>query len=549
MRNKLLLGGLAALLTAALPAQAADYPSGYTKCVQNTGAVCKMSGSRAVALGKSDSFVYATKTGDFVCSGANFPSNSYPASAWCSYSKTTASSSSAAASSVASSTAASSSSKSSAAASSVAASSSVASSSKASSAAASSVASSAAGSNPYVTGCGTETSNLTASKVYYVTPTGSASGAGTSFSAPMSLTAALNAVSAGQMVLLQPGTYNVPYTAGAKNTITLAKSGSASARIYLVAANCGKAIVDFQFPEKTYVQDSYGFYVTGSYWYFKGIEITRAGYQGAYVTGGYNTFENVAFHNNRNSGLEINKGGHHTTVINSDAYRNYDPKKNGSMADGFASKQTQGAGNFFYGCRAWENSDDGWDTFDSAEPVVIENSWTFRNGVDVWGYGSFAGNGNGFKLGGNGKLQRNRIINSVSFGHPNKGFDQNNNVGGVTVINNTSFQNGINYGFGGALTSGEKNVFTNNVSLSGKSADSIANATSVTNTWNGIAVSSADFLSVDTNLATRARNPDGSLVYTTLFRLASGSKLINAGTAAGLPYLGSKPDLGAFERE
>ncbi|NSL53928.1 right-handed parallel beta-helix repeat-containing protein [Uliginosibacterium sp. IMCC34675] len=409
--------------------------------------------------------------------------------------------------------------------------------------------SSSASSHPYVTGCGTETSNLVASRVYYVTPTAASTGAGTSFSAPMSFTAALSAVSAGQMILLQPGTYSVPYTAGAKNTLTLAKSGSASARIYMVAANCGKAVIDFSFPENTYVQDSYGFYLTGSYWYFKGIEITRAGYQGVYVTGGYNTFENVAFHNNRNSGLEINKGGHHTTVINSDAYRNYDPKKNGSMADGFASKQTQGAGNFFYGCRAWENSDDGWDTFDSAETVIIENSWTFRNGVDVWGYGNFAGNGNGFKLGGNYKLQRNRIINSVSFGHPNKGFDQNNNVGGITVINNTSFQNGINYGFGGALTAGEQNVFTNNVSLSGKAADSIANATSKTNTWNGIAVSSADFLSVDTNLASRSRNPDGSLVYTTLFRLVAGSKLINAGSNAGLPYLGGAPDLGAFERE
>ncbi|MDO6387838.1 right-handed parallel beta-helix repeat-containing protein [Uliginosibacterium sp. 31-12] len=545
MFGKFLIGA-AALMLGANAHAAADYPSGYTKCAQ-VGSSCSMSGSHTVALGKSGSFVYATLTGNFTCAQSLFTGGSaYTASAWCSVgpvvtaaSSSSASSSSAAASSVA---------VSSAARSSVAAS--VASSAASSAAQSSSAAvSSSASSNPYVTGCGTETSNLVASRVYYVTPTAASTGAGTSFSAPMSFTAALSAVSAGQMILLQPGTYSVPYTAGAKNTLTLAKSGSASARIYMVAANCGKAVIDFSFPENTYVQDSYGFYLTGSYWYFKGIEITRAGYQGVYVTGGYNTFENVAFHNNRNSGLEINKGGHHTTVINSDAYRNYDPKKNGSMADGFASKQTQGAGNFFYGCRAWENSDDGWDTFDSAETVTIENSWTFRNGVDVWGYGNFAGNGNGFKLGGNYKLQRNRIINSVSFGHPNKGFDQNNNVGGVTVINNTSFQNGINYGFGGALTAGEQNVFANNVSLSGKAADSIANATSKTNTWNGIAVSSADFLSVDTNLASRSRNPDGSLVYTTLFRLVAGSKLINAGSNAGLPYLGSAPDLGAFERE
>ncbi|MFT3736139.1 MAG: pectate lyase [Rhodocyclaceae bacterium] len=133
MNFKHLLGA-AALLGLGFSANAADYPSGYTKCVQNTGATCTMTGTRSTALGKNDVFVYAVKTGSFVCSSANYPTNTYPASAWCSYSNTTTSSSSSVASSVASS---SSSSKSS---SSVA--SSVASSSVASSVASSSVASS-----------------------------------------------------------------------------------------------------------------------------------------------------------------------------------------------------------------------------------------------------------------------------------------------------------------------------------------------------------------------------------------------------------------------
>ncbi|GAA5167716.1 right-handed parallel beta-helix repeat-containing protein [Viridibacterium curvum] len=401
--------------------------------------------------------------------------------------------------------------------------------------------------DPYVTGCGTETSNLTASKIIYVTPGASSSGAGTSFSAPMSLSAALSSVSAGQMVLLQPGTYNIPYTAGAKNTITLSQSGSSSARIYLVAANCGRAKIDFQWPDKTWLQDSYGFYLTGNYWYFKGIDITRAGYQGTYVTGANNTFENVAFYNNRNSGLEINKGGSYTKVINVDAYNNYDPKKNGSMADGFASKQTQGPGNFFYGCRAWNNSDDGYDTFDSAEVVTIEKSWAFNNGINLWNDSAFAGNGNGFKLGGNSKLQRNVITQSVAFGQPNKGFDQNNNTGGVTLYNNISFKNGINFGFGGSLASGEKNKFRNNISLSGTSSDSIANADQSNNSWNSLTATSSDFASLDLSLATAARNADGSLPQTNLFRLSSSSKMIDKGISVGLPYLGSAPDLGAFE--
>jgi hypothetical protein len=290
--------------------------------------------------------------------------------------------------------------------------------------------------------------------------------------------------------------------------------------------------------------------VTGSYWYFKGIAITRAGYQGAYVTGSYNTFENVAFYNNRNSGLEINKGGAYTTVINADSYQNYDPKKLGGMADGFASKQTQGAGNYFYGCRAWNNSDDGFDTYDSTQKVVIEKSWAFKNGIDIWGYGGFVGNGNGFKLGGNNVAQNNVITQSVAFGNRVKGFDQNSNTGSVTLYNNVSYKNGINYGFGQTVASGSKHIFKNNISLSGSSADSIANATSSNNSWNtGFSVSSADFQSVELTLATAARNADGSLPDNKLFRLASGSKLINAGTNVGLSYLGTAPDLGAFERE
>lgn len=399
-----------------------------------------------------------------------------------------------------------------------------------------------------VTGCGTETSNLNASKVYYVTPTASATGAGTSFSAPMSLSAALSKVSAGQMVLLQPGTYRIPYTAGAKNSLVMSKSGSASARLYVVAANCGRAVLDFGFPADAWVQSSYGLSVTGSYWYFKGIAVTRAGYHGAYVTGANNTFENTAFYDNRNTGLEINKGGSNTLVLNSDAYRNRDLNKDGGMADGFAAKQTQGSGNRFVGCRAWENSDDGFDTFDSPQAVVIERSWAFRNGVNVWNAATFKGNGNGFKLGGNGALQRNRIVQSVAWGHPNKGFDQNNNTGGVTLLNNISFRNGTNYGFCGTVASGEKHTFRNNVSLSGSNADSVCNANQSHNTWNsGLAAANSDFASLDTALSTVARNADGTLPSNALFRLSSGSRLVDKGTSVGLPFLGAAPDLGAFE--
>jgi hypothetical protein len=137
MKVKHLLGILASICLVSATQAATDYPSGYTKCAQNTGATCSFSGTRQVALGKAGSFVYRSFTGSVVCSGSNFPTNSYPASAWCSYAGASTSSSSAA--SVASSSSSSSiaaSSRSSSAASSIAASS--ATSSSVSSAAASS---------------------------------------------------------------------------------------------------------------------------------------------------------------------------------------------------------------------------------------------------------------------------------------------------------------------------------------------------------------------------------------------------------------------------
>ena len=72
------------------------------------------------------------------------------------------------------------------------------------------------------------------------------------------------------------------------------------------------------------------------------------------------------------------------------------------------------------------------------------------------------------------------------------------------------------------------------------------------NTWDsstGVTVTAADFVSVDgTQLAT-ARNSDGSLPTINFLHLASGSDLINKGVDVGLTYLGTYPDLGAFERQ
>ncbi|RYZ07464.1 MAG: pectate lyase [Myxococcales bacterium] len=379
----------------------------------------------------------------------------------------------------------------------------------------------------------------------HVTPTGSVNGDGASFATALDFATARARAEPGDTILLQPGKYSVPYVEGVKNTLVLSQLGTAEKPLRIIAQG-GRAEFDFSFPEQAWVQDSYGFLVSGSYWSMCRVDVTRAGYQGVYVTGQHSTFEDCSFHDNRNTGLEINKGGAHTSVINCDAYRNYDPKKLGSMADGFGPKETQGPGNRFYGCRAWENSDDGFDAYESPETVIIERSFAFRNGIDVWEYGGFDGNGNGFKLGGNAQQANHRVYQCAAFANRVKGFDQNNNSGGITIYNSTAFDNATNFALGGALNAGQKHDLRNNVSVG--AAGSIGSADQQNNSWTlQLTVTSADFQDLSVASGSAPRGADGALPSSEFLRLEPGSALIDAGVDVGLPYSGAAPDLGAFE--
>lgn len=385
-----------------------------------------------------------------------------------------------------------------------------------------------------------------AARTVQVTSKGTSGGAGT-VASPLDVRTAFTGAKAGDTILLAGGTYAIPYTTATANTIVCATKATKVSPILVLAPSGQRAVLDFQFAKDDWVQDSYGISLTGSYWTFQRLDITRAGYQGVYVTGSNNTFENCAFHANRNSGIEINKGGSYTTLRNCDSYHNYDPKKLGTMADGFAPKQTQGPGNRLIGCRAWENGDDGYDAFDSPEIVTFDSCWAFRNGVDALGWGA-VGNGNGFKVGGNGAIAPDTLRHCVSFGNPSKGFDQNHNLGAITLIHCTAYQNGVyDFSFGEAPTSG-KHVLRNCVSYKGQTSFA-SGTTQDKNSWTlGLSLANADFESLDTSLAHAARSADGSLKTGSLLRPSATSKLLDKGSVLQWAFIGSAPDLGAFER-
>jgi hypothetical protein len=274
---------------------------------------------------------------------------------------------------------------------------------------------------------------------------------------------------------------------------------------------------------------------------------------------------------NGDSGVQISSSGltnfpSNNLVMNTDSYLNYDPNNHGENADGFAVKFRElGTGNVLRGNRAWGNSDDGYDFWGAASGITVDNCWAFDNGINTFGDTSFQGDGNGIKLGHDSgpHVVKNMLIwNNVAHG-----IDVNGNATidtgvdddppytpidhGVEIYNNTVYNNGgRNYVFD-EFVAAFPHILKNNVAfntLPGSHNNILQSGnTYQTNTWNGIPVDAADFISLSDTIARGARLPDGSLPISDFLRLVSGSNLIDAGTDVGIPYNGSAPDLGAFE--
>ena len=110
-------------------------------------------------------------------------------------------------------------------------------------------------------------------------------------------------VSYPDMVMMAGGKYLISYKTATVNTIVCATKATESSPIVVQAPLGQTATLDFQFAKDDWVQDGFGLSLTGNWWTFRRIAITRAGYQGVYVTGSNNTFEHCAFYENRNSGI------------------------------------------------------------------------------------------------------------------------------------------------------------------------------------------------------------------------------------------------------
>lgn len=381
----------------------------------------------------------------------------------------------------------------------------------------------------------------------YVAPDGNDNNPGT-FDLPFrNLSKAVSLAGADSLIYMRGGVYFDSLT------IRLNKTGAAGHPVKIWAYPGEQPILDFS--KQTVASSSRGIQISHNYWHLKGLEVRNAGDNGIYISGWYSVVEQCSIHDCKDTGLQIAGGGSHNQIINCDSYFNADLSE--GNADGFAAKLDVGTNNYFYGCRAWQNSDDGWDGYlreSNNVTTIVENSWCFMNGYRKNGTAS-NGNGNGYKMGGgdNGNslnLAHNFTLkNSLAFDNRVKGFDQNNNRGSMTIYNCSAYRNGINYSIPSIINSGEVATIVNCVAL-GTAGSLIASVVQQTNSWHTpFVVTNGDFISTDTTGVRGARKPDGSLPDLTFLHLTEGSDLIDAGTDIGLLFNGTAPDLGAFETE
>ena len=446
----------------------------------------------------------------------------------------------------------------------------------------------------------------TALNTLYIAPDGDANGDG-SFERPWNdLQTAVNAAQPGTHIVCRGGTYHPGKQHDGKYTVRIKNSGTAEAPIVIRAYEGEKPVFDFVNQLNDQMVGDRGILITGNWWWLFGLHITHAADNGIKLEGSHNRIERCEFSYNLDTGLQLgfghnfsdtfpgvskNDGSYcaYNDIIDCDSHHNCDYDSNyGSDADGFACKMHNGIGNRFIRCRAWHNSDDAWDLFETDFSVILVECWAWESGKaadHLWvkdyikksGSMSFSGNGNGIKLGGNGTGGSSKGIhyayNCIAFGCNNsssvKGFDCNSHKDGHVLIGCLAFDNSYDYMFEGG-GSDANTFFYNNICLGKQEIDVGSddyNAIAVPMSKNGwsnhlvTGISREDFISLDEEEALKPRDIYGGLPRR-FGRLAADSKMIDAGNAqydvpadlvAEFPFLqrtitGSARDIGPYER-
>ena len=417
-----------------------------------------------------------------------------------------------------------------------------------------------------------------------------------------SLQRAANLAGPGDTIVMKAGTYE--YDA----RVNIGNCGTSEKNITL-RCDDGRAVLDFsKMPYHKHSDNpQQGIRLTASYWHFFKIDICNASDNGLLIeresSQGFpenqahdNIIEQCNFYKNGDTGLQIKNLGAFNKIINCDAYLNCDEDQ--GDADGFAPKLSVGDGNYFYGCRAWLNSDDGWDVFykkDSGQSdnvcVILENCISYKNGFLDLNTIAPDGNGNGFKCGSNQGAMNVYMNRCLAICNKAKGFDQNHNAGDIILNNCTGMtlksisDKTYSYRIYEDIATGHEVRLTNCIAINDNDATDKRDKNTglpkegehgkygeygrfeVDESLDRLTVITSEFQKADpsqfVSIANHEeligeRQEDGELPETTFGSLKEGSFLINAGTkidattyrgisVSGIEYAGDAPDLGAYE--
>ena len=415
---------------------------------------------------------------------------------------------------------------------------------------------------------------------WHVAPDGDDRSAGSRAAPFAGLMRAQEAAVPGDVVLVHGGTHRLSADAVAAprglyaRVILLGKSGTRERPITYRAAPGERPVFDFS-AIRPPGQRVAAFSVRGSWLRLEGFEVT-----GVQVTmkghtqsicfeseGSHNVFARLAMHDGQAIGI-YHIHGRDNLFEDCDAWNNHDHTSEdgrGGNVDGFGCHPSPGStGNVFRRCRAWLNSDDGFDCLGAHEPVVFEHCVALWNGFTP--QRRPAADGNGFKAGGHAgtpverlprPIPRHIVRFCIAAENRSSGFYANHHIGGIDWIHNTSFRNGTGYNLLNRLPDnrtdipGRDHVLVGNLSFGDRRPFANLDAARCRLEANSfvppLLLAAEHFDGSDPAVLVQPRKPDGSLPSAPFLRPRPGSPLIDAAPRGEFPWRGSAPDIGAVE--
>ena len=238
---------------------------------------------------------------------------------------------------------------------------------------------------------------------------------------------------AGDTVYLRGGTYT--------GYVQLRNSGSSNARITFESYQGETAVIDGSNlatdPPNIWNQPAV-IRVVGHYITLRRLEVKNAAADAIFVTGTNAVLDTLHVHDTYMNPIRFWET-YDGLVVNSLLHDTDDAVNGGGDADCLSvsgNSSTFGRhtiqNNIAYNC-----ADDGIDMWKSSGNIV-EGNIVYRAGFNV--RNEPAGNGNGFKLGGQNNAANNIVRNNIAYDNKENGFDTNSGCGNQ-IYNNTAFRN------------------------------------------------------------------------------------------------------------